>query len=207
LNGTVIQIKIVEMGRIKNNSIELLSNQDMFSAHQFEDWACDLLADHIVRTHHHDEIKSITEIQNLIEQAFGTTEPKPAEIKLIKDLFRQLSNELLLHMKKEELVLFPFIKKLTEAESDLKTVTSPAFGSVKLPISVMKMEHQTSAIMLNKLANLADGYEIPDDANEILKDLYLKLKSFDDDLRRHIDVEDNVLFPKVIEMEKALLVC
>lgn len=195
------------MESIKKTTVEKISSQEGVSGRQFEDWACDFLADHIVQTHHHDEIKSIPEIQNLIERVSVIHETNHAEIKLIKDLFRQLSNELLLHMQKEELVLFPFIKKLTEAESGIKPLTPPAFGSVELPISVMKMEHQTSGIMLNKLFSLADGYEIPDDVDDALKDLYMRLKSFDDDLRRHIDVEDNVLFPKVIEMEKALLVC
>jgi regulator of cell morphogenesis and NO signaling len=195
------------MESIKNNSTGLLSNQDMFSDSRPEEWPCDFLADHIVSTYHHDEIKSIPEIQSMIEQVVETMSANHSELKLIQDLFRQLSNELLLHMQKEELVIFPFIKKLTEAEADLKPITPPAFGSVKLPISVMKMEHQTSEIMLNKLFRLGNGYQTPDDADDTLNDLYLKLKAFDDDLRRHIDVEDNILFPKVIEMEKALLVC
>jgi regulator of cell morphogenesis and NO signaling len=108
-------------------------------------------------------------------------------------------------MQKEELVLFPFIKKLTEAESSFKPLTPPAFGSVKSPISVMNMEHQTSSLMLNNLKRLGNDYQIPDDADTAFHELYINLKVFDNDLRRHIHIEDNILFPKTIELEKSLL--
>jgi len=192
---------------IGNTSVEKTSNQERVADHDFEAWNCDFMADYIVRTHHHYEINAIPHIQPLIDRVVEIHGENHSELKLIKDLFRQLSNELLLHMQKEELVLFPFIKKLTEAESGFNPITPPAFGSVKSPISVMNMEHRTSSLMLNKLFRLGNGYQIPDDADETFHELYINLKEFDDDLRRHIHIEDNILFPKTIELEKTLLAC
>jgi regulator of cell morphogenesis and NO signaling len=195
-----IQIKNVEMERIENTS-----NQGRITDHDFEAWNCDFMADYIVQTHHQYEINAIPQIQSLIDRVVEMHGANHSELKLIKDLFGQLSNELLLHMQKEELVLFPFIKKLTEAESSFKPLTPPAFGSVKSPISVMNMEHQTSSLMLNNLKRLGNDYQIPDDADTAFHELYINLKVFDNDLRRHIHIEDNILFPKTIELEKSLL--
>lgn len=195
------------MERIENTSVEKTSNQGRIADHDFEFWNCDFMADYIVRTHHQYEINAIPQIQLLIDKVVEIQGEKHSELKLIKDLFKQLSNELLLHMQKEELVLFPFIKNLTGAESSFKPFTPPAFGSVKSPISVMNKEHQTSSVMLNKLFHLGNGYQIPDDADDAFHKLYVRLKEFDDDLRHHIHIEDNILFPKTIELEKNLLTC
>lgn len=195
------------MESIGNTSNAKIYNREWVSDTDFERWNCDLMADYIVRTHHHYEIKVIPQIQSLIDKVEDRHGANHSELKLIKGLFRQLSNELLLHMRKEELVLFPFIKELIDAESSFKPVTLPAFGSVKSPISVMNMEHQTSSLMLNNLNRLGNGYQIPDDADTAFQELYINLKEFDDDLRRHIHIEDNILFPKTIELEKTLLAC
>jgi len=195
------------MESIDNISVEKTSIQERVSDHEFEAWNCDFMADYIVQTHHHYEINVIPQIQLLIDKVVDRHGANHPELKSIKDLFKQLSNDLLLHMRKEEIVLFPFIKELVEAESGFKPVSPPAFGSVKSPISVMNMEHQTSAIMLNKLFRLGNGYQIPDDADDLFHELYVNLKEFDDDLRHHIHVEDDILFPKTIELEKSLLTC
>ena len=195
------------MESIGNTSNAKMYNREWVSDTDFERWNCDLMADYIVRTHHHYEINVIPQIQSLIDKVVDRHGANHSELKLIKGLFKQLSNELLLHMRKEELVLFPFIKELIDAESSFKPVTLPAFGSITSPISVMNMEHQTSGIMLNQLFRLGNGYQISDDADETFRELYLNLKEFDDDLRHHIHVEDNILFPKTIELEKSLLTC
>jgi regulator of cell morphogenesis and NO signaling len=191
----------------RNTSVEKIATQEKVSDHDFEAWKCDFMADYIVRTYHQYEINVIPQIQLLIDRVVDMHGKNHSELILIRDLFRQLSNELLLHMQKEELVLFPFIKKLAEAESSFNPISPPTFGSVKSPISVMKMEHQTASVMLNKLFSLGNHYQIPDNTDHAFHEVYLNLKEFDEDLRHHIHIEDNILFPKSIELEKTLLAC
>ena len=70
----------------------------------------------------------------------------------------------------------------------------------------MEQEHETAGIILKQLYRLSGGYTAPEDACNTYRVLYGKLKEFEDDLHRHIHLENNILFPKAIELEQALLV-
>ena len=194
------------MSSIINNSAEEFPNQEILSTHDCDDWSCDSLTDYIIQTHHQYVIKAIPDILPLAQKVVEAHGKIHTELAIIQSLFQQLSNELLLHMKKEELVLFPYIKKMTQAESDGKGVDRPAFGSVKAPISVMETEHETAGIILKRLSQLSNDFTPPEDACNTFRLLFGKLKEFQDDLRRHVHLENDILFPKAIEMEQALMV-
>ena len=193
------------MGTKKDQPEGELTNHPNVSTPDFENWNSAFQSDYIVQTHHHYAIDAIPQIEPLFEEViakYGTDYP---ELIVIQELFRQLGNELLLHMRKEELVLFPFVKKLVDAETNGTSIDPPGFGSVKAPISVMKMEHETTSLMQEKLSRLGNGYVPPKGANKAFCELYDRLKEFDRDLSCHVYEEDNILFPKVIALEKLLL--
>lgn len=194
------------MSNIINNSAEEFTNQKVLSTHNYNDWNCDYLTDYIIQTHHQYVNKTIPDILPLAQKVVEVHGKIHTELAIIQSLFQQLSNELLLHMKKEELVLFPYIKKMTQAESDGKGVDRPAFGSIKAPISVMETEHETAGIMLKRLSQLSNDFIPPEDASNTFRLLFGKLKEFQDDLHMHVHLENNILFPKAIEMEQALIV-
>ena len=194
------------MSNTINNLAEEITNQEVLSTPNYIDWNCDCLTDYIIQTHHHYVIKAIPQILPMAQKVVEVHGAKHAELIIIQSLFQQLSNEMLLHMKKEELVLFPYIKKLAQAEFDGKGIDRPAFESIKTPISVMKTEHETVGIILNRLSQLSKDYTPPEDACHTFRDLFGELKEFQDDLHMHAHLEDNILFPKAIQMEQALLV-
>jgi len=194
------------MSNTINNLAEEITNQEVLSTPNYIDWNCDCLTDYIIQTHHQYVIKTIPEILPLAQKVVEVSGVKHTELVIIQSLFQQLSNEMLLHMKKEELVLFPYIKKMTQAKSDGKVVDRPRFGSIKTPISVMETEHETVGIILKRLSKLSKEYVPPEDANHAFRDLYGKLKEFQDDLRIHTHLENNILFPKAIDLEQALMV-
>ncbi len=183
-----------------------ITNQETIATHDFNEWNCDLLSDHIVQTHHQYAIGAISEIRPMVDKVVATEGANYPELKLIKDFFLQLSNELLLHMRKEELVLFPGIKKLVSAEASGLPIDTEGFRSVKFPVSVMEMEHETASMIQQKLFGLSNGYTPSEGASKALHELYGKLKEFDDDLHRHVYVENKVLFPKAILLEQNLMV-
>ena len=124
---------------------------------------------------------------------------------LLNELFNNLADELLSHMQKEEQILFPYIKKLVADESAGNCADGACFGTVIGPISVMEQEHENAGVILKKLYQLSNGYNAPEDACNTFRVLYGKLKEFEDDLHRHIHLENNILFPKAIELEQTLV--
>jgi regulator of cell morphogenesis and NO signaling len=150
--------------------------------------------------------KTIPEILPLAQKVVEVHGTKHTELTIIQSLFQQISNEMILHMKKEELVLFPYIKKLILAESDGKGVDEPSFGSVRIPISVVETEHETAGIMLKRLSQLSNNYIPPEDASITFRVLYDKLKEFEDDLYGHVHLENDILHPKAIALEQELAV-
>jgi len=193
------------MEDISNKLVEEILKDDR-ATDDFDSCNIDFLIDHILNSHHWYVNQAILQILPLVQKVVEVHGTKHTELVIIQSLFQQISNEMLLHMKKEELVLFPYIKKLHQAELDRKEVERPTFGSIKSPISVIETEHDTAGIMLNRLSKLSNNYTPPDDACQTFRLLFDKLKEFDTDLHMHMHLENDILHPKAIELEVALLV-
>lgn len=133
--------------------------------------------------------------------AHGTSHPELFEI---DSLFKESANDLILHMKKEELILFPYFKKLAAATRNKEAIFSPQFGSVKSPIAMMHEEHDNEGVRFRKIAALSHNYTVPKDGCNTYKVAYALLKEFEDDLHKHIHLENNILFKKGIELEQNL---
>lgn len=158
------------------------------------------LVDHIEAVHHRflwDELPRITALVDKIVGVHGRNHPELADV---QQSYADLRNELEPHLRKEEQVLFPMIRALTTAEN------LPAFhcGSVANPISRMLAEHDTAGALLARLGSLTDGYTAPADACASYRACYDALAELDADTRLHIHKENNVLFPAVLEIERAL---
>lgn len=188
------------------NDLEALKNQTGSAAHDFDSWNIGFLADFIQNTHHQYVRKAIPQILILAQKVADVHGDHHSEVIRINELFQDLAEELLSHLQKEEMILFPYIKKLVAEESAGKCGDPACFGSIASPISVMEHEHEDAGVVLKQLYKLSNGYTAPEDACNTFRVLYGKLKEFEDDLHRHIHLENNILFPKAIEMEQALLV-
>ena len=173
-------------------SVATSSNTD------FASWDMDLLADYIVKKHHRYVEKSIPDLKaylNKIVKVHGDEHPELAEI---EQLFLASAGELTQHMKKEELMLFPFIQKLATNSQ----ATSPVFNTVENPIEMMKHEHDQEGERFRKIAELSDDYTPPAEACNTYRVTFALLKEFEDDLHEHIHLENNILFPKAIKAEQ-----
>lgn len=193
------------MPNLINSSAVEITNENVLSTHNYNNWNCDYLTDYIVQTHHEYVKNAILQIKSLASEVVDSYGETHSELAIIQSLFKQISNEMLLHLKKEELVLFPYIKKLNQAKSDQKHVDRPGFGSVKVPARVMETEHETAGIIMQRLSKLSSNYTPPDDASHTFRVLYEKLKEFDDDLHVHVHLENDILHPKAIALEKLIL--
>lgn len=171
----------------------------------FQSWPLDLLADYIEKKHHKYVQSKTLEIQPYLDKISKVHGDRYPELHEIKEEFNASAGELATHMKKEELVLFPFIKKMVAAKQEGITLTSAHFGTVRNPIQMMMDEHTVEGNRFRRIEELSNNFTPPQDACNTFRVSYALLKEFEQDLHLHIHLENNILFPKAIEMEKVLI--
>ena len=108
-----------------------------------------------------------------------------------------------MHMRKEEQVLFPFIERMEEAVIAGQPVLPAPFSTVNNPVAMMIHEHDIAGNLLRSMRTLSNNYEAPDGACVSYRALYSALAEFERDLHLHIHLENNILFPRAVEMERA----
>jgi regulator of cell morphogenesis and NO signaling len=168
-------------------------------------WPLDLLVDYIVKTHHRYVETKIAEIKPYlakIVQVHGKQHPELVEI---QQLFLASEGELAQHMKKEELILFPFISKMVQAKLSGQTLTPPHFQTVENPIAMMHHEHNTEGERFRRIAELTNKYSPPADACNTYRVTFALLQEFEADLHRHIHLENNVLFPEALALQDEVM--
>ncbi|APQ16059.1 iron-sulfur cluster repair di-iron protein [Maribacter hydrothermalis] len=184
--------------------LKAVTEQNTDDIIDFKSWPLDLLIDYIEKKHHrYVETQSIILNQYLdkLSRVHGNNHP---ELFQIKELFNASTGELAMHMKKEELILFPFIKKMVKDKQTGQDLSESHFGSVSNPISTMMDEHDNEGERFRTIAKLTNDYIAPADACSTYKVTYSLLQEFENDLHRHIHLENNILFTKAKELEKQL---
>lgn len=161
-------------------------------------WELEKLIDHIVGVHHSYVLENLPLIHAYAEKVSRVHGDNHPELKKIFRRFIDLKNDLTAHLGKEENVLFPYIKSLLN-NSD--TTARPPFGSIQNPIAMMVEEHDTAGEIMKEIAELSDHYQPPADACTTYQILFKKLEEFEKDLHRHVHLENNILFPKAVELE------
>ena len=159
------------------------------------------LAAFIVSKHHVFTREEIARLVPLIAKVVGVHGQNHPELREIQGLFRGLADELTMHMMKEERMLFPYIALLEEALSKGRRPAPPMFGTVQNPVRMMTLEHDSAGDALRKIREITGGYTAPEDACISYRTLYRALLAFEADLHQHIHLENNILFPRAVELE------
>lgn len=170
----------------------------------YKSWPLDLLADYIEKKHHRYVEEKTAEIKPYLDKICRVHGERHPELFEISEHFSATAGELAKHMKKEELILFPFVRKLAKAKHEGSKVVPPPFGSIQNPIDAMMDEHSTEGDRFRKIEELSNNYTPPQDACNTYGVTLGLLKEFEQDLHLHIHLENNILFPKAIELEKEL---
>ncbi len=158
------------------------------------------LVDHILNTHHryvkeyspliHGHLKKITEKHS----------GRHPELIKIEQLFSEIKLDMDQHMMKEEVILFPRIKQIDSQWKD-KNIEKEMI-QIEAPIHMMEAEHEIAGEILNKLKELSNNYTAPEDACTTYRLAFDELKYFEHDLHQHVHLENHILFPKAIDMQK-----
>lgn len=177
-------------------------NNKVSIANNYDSWKLDFLVDHIENIHHKYVEENTSIVLQYAAKVAKVHGHHYVEVVRINDLFIEVTNELTTHMKKEELILFPFIKQLIKAEEKGEKVNLPHFGTVNNPIAMMEDEHENAGDIFKEIKKLSNNFTPPEGACNTFKALYSKLEEFEQDLHQHIHLENNILFPKAVLLEK-----
>lgn len=154
------------------------------------------LADHIERTHHAYVKSESPRLRAMAEKVASVHGEHDGRLATVRDTFIGLADEMSSHMMKEERVLFPLIRQL---ESGAESAFGHC-GSIAGPINQMEAEHADAGVALTRLHSLTDGYTPPDWACNTYRALLDGLQKFEFDLHQHVHKENNVLFPRALEL-------
>lgn len=159
------------------------------------------LTSHIVSKHHVFTRDELARVDALLSKVCSVHGQNHAELFRIQSLFQDLIRDLMPHMQKEEMVLFPYIEQMEEAASAGKPSPVPFFGTVQNPIRMMMMEHDRAGEILKEIRQISGGFSVPADGCISYETLYKALDALEQDLHQHIHLENNILFPRAAEME------
>lgn len=196
--------KNVNIDTIQEELIDLMSRNNPFPEINPDKWKIDFLCDYIENLHHtyiKQNMPVISELAGKVARVHGEHVP---ELVKIKELWNEVVNELAPHMQKEEMVLFPYIKKMVAVSEGKAEHGIPYFATVKNPIAMMEKEHELAGALLEEIYLLSNSFALPDWACNSYKLLYNSLAEFREDLHRHIHLENNILFPKAVLLEENL---
>ena len=158
----------------------------------WKDWASAPLADlirHILDTHHNYLRRELPRLAELLARS-----ERPGDtLEALRNTFSELKNELESHMWKEESVLFPMIRGLEAARAAGQPASPSHCGSVRNPIRVMELEHDSAVRALAEMRCITSGYELSEDADEGRRMLFTGLTELEADLRQHIHLENDIL--------------
>ena len=162
------------------------------------------LITHIIDTHHTFTKSEIIRLQALADKVLAAHGGNHPELIHLDELLTRLCDDLSPHMFKEEQILFPFIVAMSAAANQKRVGPLAPFGTVNNPIRMMMREHDNVGEMLRELRLLTSDYEVPADGCISYQTLYQALENLEKDLHQHIHLENNILFPKAVNLEQTL---
>lgn len=174
--------------------------------YDFNDWSPLFLVDYIENTHHRYIERSTPELLEFTKKIARVHGSKHPELPEIETIFRRLASELAAHMKKEELILFPFIRQLFQTNVNLQRTGPLVPKGIEAPIRMMEQEHESAGVLLKQIRELTSDFQLPQDACGSYRVTFSMLREFEEDLHQHIHLENNILFPKSLEQARRSLI-
>jgi regulator of cell morphogenesis and NO signaling len=172
----------------------------------FDTWSMDFLADYIINIHHEYLRKSLPSIKDHVVHFVEEHRKKYPYLSEVERKVSYLDKTMIPHLLQEEDVIFPYIRQISHAYQSKESYATLLVRTLRKPVQeLMEEEHDTMEKVLNQLRELTNHYTAPEGACTSHRLAYALLKELDDDLVQHMYLENEILFPKAIAMEKELL--
>jgi len=183
-------------------AIDVVLHSNSSAEIDFKSFSPNLLIDYILETHHEYIQEKTPVLLMYLDKLCKVHGGRHTELFEINNLFKISATELLNHLQKEEVILFPFIKTMALAIKNNQNIQQPDFRTVDNPIAMLKHDHEMEGDLFAKISELTNNYTPPTDACETYKVTFAMLKEYEQDLHKHIHLENNILFHKAKELEE-----
>jgi regulator of cell morphogenesis and NO signaling len=160
--------------------------------------------EHIVSTHHAFVRAELTRLLPMAEKIAAKHAVPHPEVLDVERGLKELAADLLPHLEKEERVLFPYVEALERSLTRGETAPRACFSTIESPIQQMLHEHEAAGALLAGLRQATGNFTAPADACPTFAGLYHGIEAFEHDLHQHIHLENNLLFPMALAMEREL---
>jgi regulator of cell morphogenesis and NO signaling len=162
------------------------------------------LIQHIVRIHHHCVRQELPRLAEMASKVAATRGDRAPELLKVAELIEKLRSEMYAHIQKEEQVLFPFISQMDQESIIAYPPAHACFRSISYPIFMMEQDHESADHIVTELIHMSNHFEPPLWACATHVALFGGLRDFEADLRQHVHLENDVLFPHAIQLETEL---
>lgn len=173
-----------------------------------EDWpqkSMEALVNHIIATHHAYVKRELPRLAVLAQKVVNRHGETRAELVELQSVLATLDADLTQHLAKEEAILFPYIIQLERSNAEGTSRPESCFSTVASPVAMMTAEHDAAGLLLAEIRRLSENFTTPEGACPTYHAYYDGLKEFELDLHQHIHLENNILFPRAIQMENPAL--
>jgi len=171
----------------------------------FHQWKIDFLIDYIVNVHHAYMRIAIPDIEASLVSFMEDHQEAMPELYRLLILFRELSDLVIKHSRHEEEIIFPYIRQIEATHRRREVYGNLFVRTLRKPLSHIEKEHESIASILSEIRSGTNGYACPANACASLDAIYHKLKEFHNDMIHHTHLEEDILFPRAVELERELL--
>jgi regulator of cell morphogenesis and NO signaling len=172
----------------------------------YDSWSIDFLASYIIHVHHHHLRRSLSATEDILTHFTKDHEKKYPYMLEVQRLFGKLKKEIIPHIQYEEEIIFPYICQVSHAFENNDTYAKLLVKTLRKPLDkMMQNEHEMLTAPVLKIRNLTNRYLAPEKACVSHKVVLERLKENDNDLMQHVYLENDILFPRALQIEKELL--
>jgi regulator of cell morphogenesis and NO signaling len=168
---------------------------------RFNSWDLATLVSYIQANHHAFVRRTIPVLRTHTEKVAKVHGDAHPELREVARLVALIADEMTSHMAKEEHILFPYIVALEQAVTANNSAPATPFGTVRNPIRMMEAEHESSGDAMARIRDLTSGYAVPEGACTTYRVCLQELEAFERDLHEHVHLENNILFPRALQLE------
>lgn len=203
---TACMIKGMEPEQLIGELYKATRTIQLSSNTAFEKWDIDFLAQYIINVHHFYLRQALPEIEVALNKFVEEHQKQYPYLQEVETCFRQLQNKMLPHMEEEETIIFPYIRQLFRAWKNNESYAGLLVRTLRKPIkAIMDHEHEILVDIIYKWRELLNDYKFPEKACVSHKVVLSRLKELDNDIVQHMYLENEILFPKAIQIESELL--
>lgn len=204
--ATACEMKDADLNNVYEDLEKATRNVHVPSIIEYNGWSINFLTDYIINIHHEYLKKALPQLQDHINRFAEGHRKKFEYLDEVEQIVNQLIKYLVPHLQQEEEIIFPYIRQIAHAWSSKESYASLLVRTLRKPVEdIMHHEHATVYQSMLRLRTLTNNYITPENSCISHKVSFHKMKEVDNDLAQHMHLENDILFPRAIAMEKELL--